>query len=616
MKLGNLVYWKNKLPIWVLFFLLAALGLSAASAEVVTVRQANLEVTTSSKAVTLSAQTLPFRWDRNFAGENGRVDYTITLPPRSASKSAEPYAIYAPRVGNQVQLFLNGHMLDGLDKIDDPLHDRSKKPYWQTIPVALLYADRPNVLVFKTSVQALRWGGLSEVYYGLESELCVRYKARLWWQHDSYIVLLATLFLMGLVAWSLWLRQREGVYGLFGLSAMWGALSNLDQLISTSMLSWPMQGMLASIALAWHVVFMSRFTLGIVGRNESWVRLALLATSMAIGIAYVLAEPIYWTIAFAMLCFPIVVALICIAKVADRDRSKQARLLFVVSLVVALTAMRDFFVVHWPESGMSSYALLPQALFLYVLVMGWILVERYTLQHRQYHELNVTLEQRVAARENALASSFETIANQGAEKARLLERQRIMSDIHDGVGGQLVGLVNMIKRGEANESLFDQKQLSEHAQMALDELRVAIDSMQPMDGDLATVLATLRYRLAPRLKASDIELIWRVDELPVLTDLTPQKVLQIQRILLEAFTNILKHSMAKTATLSAHHCPEKKSIKIVLMDDGVGFSAQQLDSHGHGMRNMRFRADAIGASIQFEPATRGGTTMTLILPVV
>jgi signal transduction histidine kinase len=152
--------------------------------------------------------------------------------------------------------------------------------------------------------------------------------------------------------------------------------------------------------------------------------------------------------------------------------------------------------------------------------------------------------------------------------------------------------------------------------MALDELRVAIDSMQPVDGDLATVLATLRYRLAPRLKASDIELVWRVEEMPILDDLTPQKVLQIQRILLEAFTNILKHSKAKTATLSAYHCPQVSAIKITLTDDGVGFDSEQLATQGHGLRNMCFRAEAIGASIQFEPGTNGGAKLSLTLPLL
>jgi signal transduction histidine kinase len=375
------------------------------------------------------------------------------------------------------------------------------------------------------------------------------------------------------------------------------------------------QGIIAAIALAWHIIFMTRFTLGVVGRNESWVRLTLLATAISVGIAFILAEPVYWTIAVSFLFLPMAAALLYTARAADQEQSRQARLLFAVSLIVALTALRDLFVVHIAESGMCHYVLLPHALFLYVIVMGWILVQRYTEQHKLYHELNITLEQRVLEREEQLSKSFEQIQSQGEERAKLLERQRIMSDIHDGVGGQLVGLVNMIKRGETNQSLFDQKQLSEHAQMALDELRVAVDAMQPVDGDLATVLATLRYRLEPRLKASDIKLAWRVQELPVLADLTPQKVLQIQRILLEAFTNIIKHAQATTVTLVAQHEPSVPCVQIVLIDDGVGFDPDTLTSKGHGLGNMRFRAQAIGASLSMTKGMPTGSVLTLELPI-
>jgi len=307
--------------------------------------------------------------------------------------------------------------------------------------------------------------------------------------------------------------------------------------------------------------------------------------------------------------------LIYTARAVDQDQSKQAKLLFVVSLVVALTALRDLFVVHLSAQGMSHFTLLPHTLFLYVIMMGWILVQRYTEQHQLYHQLNVTLEQRVKEREQQLSHSFEKIQMQGEERARLVERQRIMSDIHDGVGGQLVGLVNMMKRGEANQSLFDQKQLSEHAQMALDELRVAVDAMQPVDGDLATVLATLRYRLEPRLKASDIALAWRVQVLPIMVDLTPQKVLQIQRILLEAFTNIIKHSHATTATMVAQHKPSVPCVQIVLVDDGVGFDPDTLTSQGHGLGNMRFRAQAIGAKLSMTKGLPKGSVLTLEIPI-
>jgi signal transduction histidine kinase len=81
-------------------------------------------------------------------------------------------------------------------------------------------------------------------------------------------------------------------------------------------------------------------------------------------------------------------------------------------------------------------------------------------------------------------------------------------------------------------------------QIALDEMRMAVDSLQPMHDDFVSVLAMLRYRLQPRLQAAGIEVVWDVAELPPLRQLSPQAVLQVQRILLEAFTNVLKHAHA------------------------------------------------------------------------
>ena len=80
---------------------------------------------------------------------------------------------------------------------------------------------------------------------------------------------------------------------------------------------------------------------------------------------------------------------------------------------------------------------------------------------------------------------------------------------------------------------------------ALDELRMAVDALQPVHGDLTTVLATLRYRLRPRLEAAGIAIDWQVDELPPIEGLTPTTVLQIQRVLQEAFTNAMRHAQAQ-----------------------------------------------------------------------
>jgi len=589
---------------------------SHANAEVITVRQASIQVATDTQYTSKREQSLPFRWDLNFPGQNGIATYAVQLPALKDKSTQGSFGIFIPRVGNQVQIYLNDLLLDSPSYLDEPWQDSSKRPYWLTVPTALLLTDRPNSLRIITQVQAVRWGGMSEIYYGPSKELQAQYETSLWWQHSSYIVIFGALLFMGVFSFALWIGRREGLYGLFALSAMWGALSAFNQLGGTFWLPWPLQGITASVALAWQIVFMTQFTLILVGRKTPWFLLTLLATAAAIGIAFVLAEPIYWTLAMGLLSLPMLATLIFTANVRDQKQARQVKLLFSVGFIVAITGIRDLFVVHIPETGISHSTFLPHALFLYVIVMSWVLLQRFEEQHTLNNELNVRLEHRILEREQQLSTSFEQIQEQVAERARLDERHRIMSDIHDGVGGHLVGLVNMIKRMENNPLMFDHKQLSEHAQIALDELRLTVDAMQPVDGDLTTVLATLRYRLAPRLKASDLELIWQVEELPIMTELAPQKVLQIQRILFEAFTNIIQHAKATTVTVCAKYLPEVTAVQITIDDDGVGFEPQELDSKGHGLRNMSFRAESIGALMTFQRIKTKGVTLTLTLPVI
>jgi signal transduction histidine kinase len=337
----------------------------------------------------------------------------------------------------------------------------------------------------------------------------------------------------------------------------------------------------------------------------------------------VLGDPFYEIITYAMLCMPLVAVLVCSAQSADKIRSGPARVFFVISLIVAFAALRDFFLVHSSADGIGHFVILPQALFLFVLVMGWIMVNRYTTQYIQFHDLNINLEARVAQKEKELSRSFQALESEGQEKAKLLERQRIMQDIHDGVGGHLVSLVNMVKSSQKATTAPNLKHLQEHVQLALDELRMAVDAMQPVDGDLATVLATLRYRFEPRLKSAGISLVWAVDELPLLADLTPKKVLQIQKILLEAMTNVMLHSEASQVTLSALalYPPSGSDVKtnssyiqITLLDNGVGFDPELLATTGHGLANMKFRAQAIGAKLWFKKSEAGGLLLELQIP--
>jgi len=245
--------------------------------------------------------------------------------------------------------------------------------------------------------------------------------------------------------------------------------------------------------------------------------------------------------------------------------------------------------------------------------MAGLVAERYSRSVADYRALNANLSQRVAEREQQLHQAFDALQLQQQEQAVLTERQRIMREIHDGVGSQLVGLLSMVSQPEP-----DPAALQEHVKQALDEMRMAVDSLQPMHGDLVAVLATLRYRLQPRLQAAGIQVRWDVSQLPPLPQLSPQSVLQVQRILLEAFTNVLKHARATEVAVQARWVDgsggQVPSVVLSLTDNGVGLPAEPATG-GHGVSNMQSRAAAIGAVLRVEPGEAGGTRVVLDWPI-
>jgi hypothetical protein len=61
-----------------------------------------------------------------------------------------------------------------------------------------------------------------------------------------------------------------------------------------------------------------------------------------------------------------------------------------------------------------------------------------------------------------------------------------MRDLHDGLGGQLVSIVALSERGEGGAPVGDA------ARAALKDLRLVIDSMEDIGGDLMPIFYTWR----------------------------------------------------------------------------------------------------------------------------
>jgi hypothetical protein len=241
-----------------------------------------------------------------------------------------------------------------------------------------------------------------------------------------------------------------------------------------------------------------------------------------------------------------------------------------------------------------------------ILAAGAAIIEYYMAATCELQRLNAELERRLAEKSEEIKSTYARVEEAKCEWAQVSERQRILADMHDGVGASLVGLLQHVQSGSADRASIERR-----VQEVLQEMRIAIDALQPRDGDLAAVLGALRYRLDDIIRASGVRLVWEVEELPEVGNLKPSTVFALQRIVLEAITNALKHSGAQLLRLSAR--ANNGEVEVRIEDDGRGFDPSHAAA-GLGLANMRVRARRIGARVTIQSHPGKGTTVRLSLP--
>jgi signal transduction histidine kinase len=250
--------------------------------------------------------------------------------------------------------------------------------------------------------------------------------------------------------------------------------------------------------------------------------------------------------------------------------------------------------------------LMPYASLLFVAVAGWALVDRFVRAQSQFEQLNRELESRVRDRETELAHNYAKLADLERERTIVTERQRILRDIHDGLGSQLLTSISLVERGQMQSS-----EVAAVLRECVDDLRLAIDSLRPTGADLLAVLGNLRYRLEPRLAAAGIAMVWHIHDTPPLPPLNSESVLNIMRMVQEALTNTVKHARASKVHVTLKFDEKTKRHCLTISDNGCGFDTHNRH-RGDGLRNMQMRADKGRASVRIESSERGTTVMILL----
>ncbi|MEQ1495086.1 MAG: hypothetical protein ABL912_04895 [Novosphingobium sp.] len=221
--------------------------------------------------------------------------------------------------------------------------------------------------------------------------------------------------------------------------------------------------------------------------------------------------------------------------------------------------------------------------------------------------LNNLLEQQLGERTIELEAAHTREKNLVRNQAHVAERQRIMRDMHDGLGSELMSMLLAARRGVAKPAA-----VAEGLQSVIDEMRLLIDSMDSVGESLSSAFAIFRERVQPRVEAAGLRFVWQDKTDGTLPDFGPRDVLQVFRIMQEAVANALKHSGGKALTATILSSPDPAyAVRLKIADDGTGMGAA--NKRGKGLTSMAARTAGIGARLDIV-STSAGVTIVLDLP--
>ncbi|MEZ5443694.1 MAG: histidine kinase, partial [Lysobacterales bacterium] len=289
------------------------------------------------------------------------------------------------------------------------------------------------------------------------------------------------------------------------------------------------------------------------------------------------------------------------------SRAYEALLFQLCLTAVGVDALDDRFdlsIPFAPQWPLTFYAA-PVCGLLLALGSCTILVGQSQRARSMLESLNRLLDRRLAEQALALNEAHQQAAEAAREHAVMTERARLMRDMHDGLGGQLVSLLMRFRSGKVSA-----EEAASEVSRALDDLRLIVTSLDHADEAIGIALGGLRERFEPRLRDAGLQLDWQIDSEAAKHRLSVEQMLDLLRIVQEALGNCLRHAQAQRFGLKLSQTPVG-SLRVQLSDDGRGIDPQA--PAGKGLSNMRLRAARLGGALDVSSGATG-TCIDLQLP--
>lgn len=553
--------------------------------------------------------TLPHRINDSSAGF---AHYRLPLVVDSTRSPEMQMALCVPRWSANAGMWLDGQRL--LNQEQGHLDFKSLfRPAFVPLPLDLSPGSHRIDIRLRTVTGT--FPGLSEVWFGQHNDL-----ARECGDLQDLLVgmriggMLLMLF-VALVSICVYASQRDGLsLGFVLASAGWClhasvTLGWLGALDDSSWITWfmvtrPMTGF-AGLYVVLRLIKSERRTLDM-------GLLVLIVLAYAVLALLPMEHWQTWLMGVGLVVVPItlVMAFYLLWHAAAKSRY-LSDFAFALSMFfgVGANALDVARVKGWlPYSVLSmTYWLAPML----ALAIGLLVIERLVRYLRYKKEAAAQLKRELAEQRIQLAVYNEEIQKQREKILLTEERQRLVRDMHDGLGSQLVSASALLKSGHSKDAMsVELSELIDHALLDLRSMLDVFSSNKPLgEGDeqdtFSVLLGMLRHRLAPVFRSQVIDFDWQAEPLPHDFLQGDRDRLQLLRLLQEACTNIIKHAQAKRVSLRTY--VTSSAIVFEVHDDGRGIEASKGASQrtGHGIASMTARATRLGAQLVIDTSADG-----------
>lgn len=239
----------------------------------------------------------------------------------------------------------------------------------------------------------------------------------------------------------------------------------------------------------------------------------------------------------------------------------------------------------------------------------------------EFNRLLDTVEEYSASLEDKVRTRTDELLKLQRENTRLRvveERRRIYRDMHDTIGAKLTNIffcsnvaMDLAKDGpdRLREMLIT---IESNCTQAVSSLKGIILGMSEDDRRASSFSLVISTGIRNRLEARGIKFDCVIRNKRALEELPTKVREELEKVVDELVSNVLKHSAASTVRLRVFIGSAGLSLRF--SDDGVGFNPD-LRRPGTGVANVRFRVESLGGSVRLESGDGAGTSYRLLIPV-